>query len=108
VLDEIGPFRADLGRIGDGLLSSEETEVVDRLWARSHLVAYAPRAEVRHRVTAERTTMSWLRRRAYWGGVSYVLTDDVSNGSSRAEIGRTGRARCVAHRARGAHRGSRA
>ena len=86
VFDEIGPFRADLGRIGDGLLSSEETEVVDRLWARGRGIGYAPRAELRHRVSAERTTMSWLRRRAYWGGISYVLTDGVSSGSSRARL----------------------
>jgi glycosyltransferase involved in cell wall biosynthesis len=86
VFDGVGEFRPDLGRIGDTLLSSEETDLVDRIRARDHAVAYAPRAEVQHRVGAERLTMSWLRRRAYWGGISYVLTDGASYGSGRMRL----------------------
>jgi glycosyltransferase involved in cell wall biosynthesis len=86
VLREVGPFRLDLGRVADGLTSCEEIDVVRRLRARGHRAAYVAHAEVLHRVTDERATMSWLRRRAYWGGVSCVLVDGKSRGAARWKL----------------------
>jgi glycosyltransferase involved in cell wall biosynthesis len=75
VFDEVGLFREDLGRRGNSLLSGEEVDMVIRLHERGHEVGYVPSAEVRHRIPQDRATVSWLRRRAYWGGISCVLTD---------------------------------
>jgi hypothetical protein len=75
VLRDVGPFRRDLGRVGRGLASSEETDVVMRLHERGLHVGYEPSAEVLHRVTAERVTLRWLCRRAYEGGASEVVMD---------------------------------
>jgi len=83
VFEEVGLFREDLGRSADSLFSSEETDMVIRLYERDHKIGYVPGAEVRHRIPEDRATMSWLRKRAYWGGVSWVLTDGATRGSSR-------------------------
>jgi glucosyl-dolichyl phosphate glucuronosyltransferase len=86
VFADVGPFRVDLGRVAHVLLSCEETDLVTRLRQRGHRLGYVPRAEVLHRVPQQRATMAWLRRRAYWGGISYVLTDGVSRGASRRRL----------------------
>lgn len=83
VFEEVGPFREDLGRSADSLFSSEETDLVSRLYARGHKIGYVPGAEIRHRILEDRATMSWLRKRAYWGGVSQVLADETPHCSSR-------------------------
>lgn len=83
VFEEVGLFREDLGRVADSLLSAEETDIVTKIHERGHQVGYAPAAEVRHRVPEKRATMSWLRRRAYWGGVSHVLADGATRRSKR-------------------------
>jgi glucosyl-dolichyl phosphate glucuronosyltransferase len=75
VFDQVGLFKPSLGRVGNKLLSCEETELVTRLHSAGHRVAYLPDAEVRHRVPLERAKISWLRRRAYWGGISFVMTE---------------------------------
>jgi glycosyltransferase involved in cell wall biosynthesis len=86
VFEEVGLFREDLGRSADTLFSSEETDMTIRLYARGHKVGYAPSAEVRHRIPENRATMSWLRKRAYWGGVSQVRADGTIRGSSRVAL----------------------
>jgi GT2 family glycosyltransferase len=75
VFDAVGFFDEGLGRTGDTLRSCEESDLLDRLRRDGHAAAYVPGAEVSHRIRADRTTMRWLRRRAYWGGISYVLMD---------------------------------
>ena len=91
--DDVGLFRDSLGRVGGSLRSCEESELVDRLRARGHTAAYLPDVEVRHRIGADRATMRWLRRRAYWGGISYVLTDGRAPGDGAgAAVGRALRA----------------
>jgi glycosyltransferase involved in cell wall biosynthesis len=89
VVADVGAFREDLGRIGDALRSSEETDLADRLHQRGATIGYAPGAEVRHRIDQDRATMAWLRRRAYWGGISSVLTERTFRHASRLERLRT-------------------
>jgi GT2 family glycosyltransferase len=86
VFAEVGLFDKNLGRRKDLLRSSEETDVVTRLYQHGHKVAYVPAAEVIHRVTESRATMAWLRRRAYWGGISFVLTGDAPTDPSRFQL----------------------
>jgi GT2 family glycosyltransferase len=81
---DVGLFDVRLGRRGGVLRSCEESDFVARLRARGHEVAYVPAAEVRHRIGPDRARMRWLLRRAYWGGISYVLTDGRTAGGSSA------------------------
>jgi glycosyltransferase involved in cell wall biosynthesis len=87
VFDAVGLFSEGLGRTGETLRSCEETDLMDRLRQRGLVAAYVPAAEVRHRIRADRATMRWLRRRAYWGGITYVLTNGrAADGETAAAL----------------------
>lgn len=77
MLARAGLFRPDLGRVGSSLLSGEEIDMVLRMTEFGDGVGYTPLATVQHRVPAERVTMKWLRRRAFWGGISQVLAVEM-------------------------------
>jgi glucosyl-dolichyl phosphate glucuronosyltransferase len=70
---EVGGFAEGLGRTGSTLLSNEELLTTSRLHERGFKSYYNPRAEVLHRVHAERVTPAWLRRRIAWQVVSDLL-----------------------------------
>ncbi|GHE84675.1 hypothetical protein GCM10017786_15550 [Amycolatopsis deserti] len=67
-----GPFSEDLGRIGRTPLGCEETELCIRLRQASPgaRIVFRPQAVVRHRVTPERITWAYLRRRGWGEGLS--------------------------------------
>lgn len=67
-----GGFRPELGRIGDRLIGGEESLAVRLLLRRGLDVIYEPTVRVWHRVHHERLTIDWIRRRAYWEGVTEV------------------------------------
>ncbi len=69
VFHHMKPFREDLGRVGNNLLSSEESELIARL-RESYKVYYTPFALVQHKIAKERTTKKWFLKRMYWQGVS--------------------------------------
>ncbi|MGF7046847.1 glycosyltransferase involved in cell wall biosynthesis [Paenibacillus sp. DS2015] len=69
IFDHIKPFREDLGRVGNNLLSSEESELIARL-RESYKVYYTPYASVQHKIAKERTTKTWFLKRMFWQGVS--------------------------------------
>ena len=83
VFSEVGLFREDLGRVATSLLSTEEAEMVIRLSKRGYKIGYVPGAEIHHRIPEHRATMGWLRKRAYWGGISSVLAFGASRSLSR-------------------------
>jgi GT2 family glycosyltransferase len=74
-LDHTGGFDPGLGRIGRVPVGCEETELCIRLRAQhaGGVVWYEPGAVVRHRVTADRTTWSYFRRRCYAEGRSKAV-----------------------------------
>ncbi|THF73663.1 glycosyltransferase [Cohnella fermenti] len=78
VFETMAPFREDLGRVGSNLLSSEESELIDRIRS-EHSVYYTPHASVLHKIPRSRMNRKWLLRRIYWQGVSRA----VSSGPSR-------------------------
>lgn len=78
-LDMNALFREDLGRVGSNLLSSEETELIDRIRA-GHSVYYTSHASVLHKIPRSRISRKWLLRRIYWQGVSRAV-------SSRGKLG---------------------
>ncbi|MFD1957525.1 glycosyltransferase [Paenibacillus thailandensis] len=79
VFDAMKPFREDLGRVGSNLLSSEETELIDRIRA-SYTVYYTPYAWVRHKIPRSRISRKWLLRRIYWQGVSKAVSSERKAG----------------------------
>jgi len=71
VFQAVGLFGEDLGRVGTVPYGCEETELCIRASAASGgLIVFEPSSVVRHRVTPQRTTWSYLWRRCYAEGVS--------------------------------------
>lgn len=96
VLDRLGGFRHDLGRVGTRPLGGEETELCIRA-ARSHRggrMLYAPDAVVRHHVPAERGTWGYFKARCYAEGLSKAAVREYSGAdaalaSERGYLSRT-------------------
>lgn len=72
VLEEVGGFRGELGRLGAGAAGCEETEICIRARAArpEGRVLYDPRLHVDHRVPAERSQLRYFLRRCVGEGVS--------------------------------------
>ncbi|MDP9173905.1 MAG: glycosyltransferase family 2 protein [Planctomycetota bacterium] len=62
VVDRIGGFRTDLGRVGRKLLSGEETDYVYRTLAAGFRVFHVPSVRVKHWVPIERATPQYIAR----------------------------------------------
>lgn len=73
VLEEVGGFATDLGRIGASQLGAEDTEIQERLHRAGMAVYYAPRAVVSHLVPPERMTRRYFRERAFGSGCSEAI-----------------------------------
>ncbi|MEO2205059.1 glycosyltransferase [Paenibacillus pabuli] len=69
IFKEIQPFRVDLGRVGNNLMSSEESELIGRVRL-VHKIYYSPYAVVEHKIAKSRLNKRWLLRRVYWQGIS--------------------------------------
>lgn len=96
VLEHVGGFRENMGRLGSLPLGCEETELCIRArqeWPNREFV-YEPRARVRHKVPHERGTWAYFRSRCYAEGISkaqvaqYVGSSDGLS-SERAHVMRT-------------------
>jgi cellulose synthase/poly-beta-1,6-N-acetylglucosamine synthase-like glycosyltransferase len=74
-LDDAGRFDPALGRVGKVPAGCEETELCIRLRQRrpDGVVLYEPAAGVRHRVTSDRGTWSYFRRRCFSEGRSKAV-----------------------------------
>jgi GT2 family glycosyltransferase len=74
-LDDAGRFDPALGRVGRVPTGCEETELCIRLRQRrpDGVVLYEPAAGVRHRVTSDRGTWSYFRRRCFSEGRSKAV-----------------------------------
>jgi glycosyltransferase involved in cell wall biosynthesis len=68
VLEEIDGFREDLGRIGNRLLSGEESFVRLQLDKRGYASMYHPDIIIGHHVSPGRLQKSWFRRHGYGAG----------------------------------------
>ena len=75
VLEELGGFDVQLGRIGKSLLSAEETQLQHRITATGGHLFYHPEVSVKHFVPKERIDSRWFYRRFYWGGRSDILME---------------------------------
>jgi glycosyltransferase involved in cell wall biosynthesis len=80
VLDEVGGFRTDLGRIGSRPLGCEETELCMRVGSRwpEHVLLHEPAACVYHQVPPERSSWHYFRTRCYAEGLSKAIVARVA------------------------------
>jgi glucosyl-dolichyl phosphate glucuronosyltransferase len=82
---DAGGFDEALGRTGPSLLSNEELAMTRRLQQSGLDSYYNPRAEVMHRVHADRVSRSWLRRRVAWQAVSDLLAGQTESAAGADE-----------------------
>jgi GT2 family glycosyltransferase len=84
VLDDLGGFRSELGRVGTVPVGCEETELCIRAVERNGgRLVYDPGARVRHTVPPERASWSYFRRRCFSEGRSKAVVASL-RGSDRA------------------------
>jgi glucosyl-dolichyl phosphate glucuronosyltransferase len=100
VLDAVGGFRCDIGRIGTRPLGCEETELCIRARRRwpDGMFLYDPSARVRHHVPASRASWRYFHARCYAEGLSKAVV-------ARAADARSGLASERAHALRVLPRG---
>jgi glycosyltransferase involved in cell wall biosynthesis len=79
IFDSMDAFREDLGRVGSNLLSSEESELIERIRTR-YTVYYTPHSSVLHKIPRSRISRKWLLRRIYWQGVSRAVSSKSKAG----------------------------
>lgn len=74
-IHQVGEFLPYLGRIGNRMLTGEETEYCMRIWHRlpEHKIMYNPAAVIQHKVPESRTTLSYLLKRTYGSGFSLAV-----------------------------------
>jgi glycosyltransferase involved in cell wall biosynthesis len=85
LLIDIGGFRTDLGARGTNMMAGEETDLFERLHARSVVVVYEPSALVHHWAAPERLTRWWSLRRAFKHGLSTSVMAFVNLERSRRD-----------------------
>jgi glycosyltransferase involved in cell wall biosynthesis len=80
VLDTIGGFRRDLGRVGRRPVGCEETELCIRAsdGFPGGVLLHQPKARVRHQVPSDRQTWAYLRSRCFGEGVSKAVVARIA------------------------------
>lgn len=73
LLNDVGGFNHQLGRIGNRLLSGEETELCLRIEKAGYFIRYTPNAVVHHCVHEDRMNKRWLIERFHWQGITTAI-----------------------------------
>lgn len=75
---EFGGFDLSLGRKGDnlGLLSSEENDLLNKIYDSGGKIFYNPCFSVKHYLKKHQVTKSWLIKRVAWQAVSDIMTNE--------------------------------
>ena len=82
MLTELGGFDPRFGRIGNSLLSGEETELNFRAKSAGWQIWYCPAAIVSHYIFPSRMRREFFRQRYYWSGRTWALLDHSLYGNS--------------------------
>jgi glycosyltransferase involved in cell wall biosynthesis len=85
-------FAPELGRVGNVLLSAEDSDLFQRLRAAGGSVWHCAGAVVGHRISGERLTAAYHVRQKYWFGVSYAIMDRRLHGKAYQVACAAGRA----------------
>lgn len=86
VFTDIGLFDVNLGRQGSAMLSSEDTEIQQRIHRLGKYVYYSPYARVSHHVPKSRLTLTYFCKRFYGQGRTLALLAAKQN-SHRVMVG---------------------
>lgn len=73
VIDKVGLFNTELGRIGNNLLAGEEKDLFNRIRKAGGTILYFPNIGVKHCIPVKRTTIDFVMHLAYGIGVSERL-----------------------------------
>lgn len=88
--ESVGGFSAQLGRIGNRLLSNEELHLTELALHQGKTVRYLPAAEVTHQVAPERRHQGWFLERSWWQGVSEYQRECLTGKAGLGQIRRGG------------------
>jgi len=75
ILDHLGGFQVNLGRMGSKLLSNEENLLRQNLIEEGYEIFYHPEIIVKHHIPAERLKKKWFYKRMFWQGISNVIME---------------------------------
>ncbi|HEY4302581.1 MAG TPA: glycosyltransferase [Candidatus Didemnitutus sp.] len=73
VIDEVGHFRTDLGRLPNRLTAGEDNDLMRRILAAGYTFWFEPRADVLHVVPANRLTFKYAMKLQYDAACSRVI-----------------------------------
>jgi len=86
VFECVGLFNSNLGRVGNSLISWDETEFFMRLYRSGGQIIYTPHAIVRHRITKQQLSKLWLIRRMFSDGISQVIAERENITRNRKQL----------------------
>jgi hypothetical protein len=84
VLQQIGGFATDLGKLRGTLLSGEDHDLCRRVQAAGFRAVYAPSMRVEHWVPAERLRVAYFMRWFFWSGITNAALDQTDRQSPAA------------------------
>ncbi|BBY65358.1 glycosyltransferase family 2 protein [Mycolicibacterium helvum] len=95
VVEKVGGFRSEVGRVGTTPVGCEETELFIRVRAdrAANRVLFDPDIRVEHHVSEDRTTLKYFVRRCYHEGLSKAVVTELAGAadglsSERSYVGR--------------------
>ena len=80
-LDHFGTFREDLGVVGKNPMSGEDTELFARIIDQGGRIGFAERAVVHHRISPDRLTRQYFRRKSFAFGFGTAVKGGRSHNS---------------------------
>jgi glycosyltransferase involved in cell wall biosynthesis len=80
VIDAVGGFRSEVGRVGSTPVGGEETEMCIRIRSNRgpHQVLFDPQMRVRHYVSSDRATLRYFVRRCHHEGLSKAVVSELA------------------------------
>lgn len=81
VIDEVGHFRTDLGRLPNRLTAGEDNDLMRRILAAGYTFWFEPRADVLHVVPSSRLTFRYAMKLQYDAACSRVIERFNSRGA---------------------------
>lgn len=79
-------FPTNLGRVGNKLLSGEESEVLYHIHRAGLHVYYSPEVEVKHHASKDRIAFKYVLKRLYWEGRSRAIRWSKKHKGSHSEF----------------------